>query len=422
VEVDDVVEDALVVAVGDEDDLQLPIPVLRDGAVEDLGEELASLLDGIEARGPEEDGRGVVHLERETLLEFSLGGAASDDVRGGIVAHRKSVVDGRIVVGVRRVENALGAAGGELAAHLLADLGRDEVVHALDDLAQEGGAHGVDVVGGEDAAGEQVDAVGRARLLVVPGRPHEVELLPELGGVDARVLDALQRDFLRMDVVDGEQARDAQTASGGGDEPGHPVVAVDEVGLDGGDDVVDHLALERESQLGIVLAVRAVHRVPVVEHAVLREVDARVRQLGLVALELAVDEAADVHVKHLAIVRQRDVDVRALLEERAHERSRHVRHAAGLGGHAVGHVAHAGGQVGDLRRDDEYPRRFAGFRALALQCHGLPPFAASMGIAADPCAHEARPPSGAPSCRARPRSCIRASCCEAARRAGRPAR
>ena len=116
VEVDDVVEDALVVAVGDEDDLQLPIPVLRDGAVEDLGEELASLLDGIEARGPEEDGRGVVHLERETLLEFSLGGAASDDVRGGIVAHRKSVVDGRIVVGVRRVENAQQPA--RTAAHL----------------------------------------------------------------------------------------------------------------------------------------------------------------------------------------------------------------------------------------------------------------------------------------------------------------
>ena len=53
---------------------------------------------------------------------------------------------------------------------------------------------------------------------------------------------------------------------------------------------------------------------------------------------------------------ERDVDVRALLEERAHERGRDVRHAAGLGGHAVGHVAHAGRQVGDFGRDDEDAR------------------------------------------------------------------
>ena len=39
---------------------------------EDLGEELAALLDGIEAGGPEEEGRPILLNQPQTLLQFAL--------------------------------------------------------------------------------------------------------------------------------------------------------------------------------------------------------------------------------------------------------------------------------------------------------------------------------------------------------------
>ena len=139
----------------------------------------------------------------------------------------------------------------------------------------------------------------------------------------------------------------------GRNEARHPVVAVHEVGADDRNDVVDHLALERQRDAGVHLVVAGVDAVAVVEEAVVRQVDAGLGEDGLVDEQLALDEVPHVHVEHLAVVGQRDVHVRPELEERGDERGGDVRETAGLGGHAVGHVAHSGRKVGDLRRDDE---------------------------------------------------------------------
>ena len=68
---DDVGEVALVVAVGDDDELEAVGPVIGDGAVEDFCEELRAFLDWVETAGPEEE-RGVRgEVEAETLLGSS---------------------------------------------------------------------------------------------------------------------------------------------------------------------------------------------------------------------------------------------------------------------------------------------------------------------------------------------------------------
>ena len=54
---DDFVEPLLVRTVGDDHDLQVAVPVVRDELVEDVGEQLRAFLHRIEARGPEEDRR-----------------------------------------------------------------------------------------------------------------------------------------------------------------------------------------------------------------------------------------------------------------------------------------------------------------------------------------------------------------------------
>jgi hypothetical protein len=69
-------------------------------------------------------------------------------------------------------------------------------------------------------------------------------MVPEIGRIDAAVFDMGQGGFDRMDVVNGKQAGNAHLPGHGRDEPRHPVIAVDQVGLHPGNDIVDHLPLE----------------------------------------------------------------------------------------------------------------------------------------------------------------------------------
>jgi hypothetical protein len=74
-------------------------------------------------------------------------------------------------------------------------------------------------------------------------------MLPEIGRIDAAVFDMGQGRFHRVDVVDGKQAGNAHLPGHGRDQAGHPVVAVDQVRLHPGNDVVDHLPLKGQGKL-----------------------------------------------------------------------------------------------------------------------------------------------------------------------------
>jgi hypothetical protein len=148
---DDVGEVALVVAVGDDDELETVGPVIGDGAVEDFCEELRAFLDWVETAGPEEEGGVRVYVEAETFLESGFGGAFAFGERVGVVFEREADVLGWGVASVRGVEDADGATCGAFVPDFLTDGWRDEVVLTVCDLVEEGRADGIDVVGGEDA-------------------------------------------------------------------------------------------------------------------------------------------------------------------------------------------------------------------------------------------------------------------------------
>ena len=112
-----------------------------------------------------------------------------------------------------------------------------------------------------------------------------------------------------MDVVKGEEAGDAEGAGFGGDESGHPVVTVDEIGFYGGDDVVDDLALKGEGDFEICGVGVGVDAVLVVKDAVFGEVNAVFREFAFVDEEFVVDESANIYVEHFTVVGECDVDV-----------------------------------------------------------------------------------------------------------------
>ena len=351
----DIPERLLVGAVGDDGELRALVVILVEEAIRDVREELRTLLDGIEAAGPEEERRVGVFFEAEGVLERELVLALHFAMVLGAVLERDLVVRGRVVGRIGGVQNAGGAACVELAAHFVADRIRHERMPAVHDLLQERGRDGVDEVRGEHAGRLEVDLVVVAALFVGIRRIGIVQVHPELRRIDARVLDLRESEFLRMDVMDGKQRRDALAAAGGGDEARHPVVAVDEVRLDVGDDVVYDFALESERKLDVAVAAR-IHCVAIVEAAVLGEVDVLVREVALVFAQFRRDELGGLDVEHAAVVRQRDVDIRAEFVERLHERCGYIRHAARLRGHLAGEVAHAFGQIRNLRRDNQNAR------------------------------------------------------------------
>ena len=226
---------------------------------------------------------------------------------------------------------------------------------AIDDFAQKRRRDRIDEMSGEAAGRLHVYRIAPARFFVALRRIGIVEPVPELRRVDAHVLDPVEREFLRVDVVDGEKARYSETARRRRHQPGHPVVAVDQVGLHARNAVVYYLPLEGESELYVSVAA-VVNSVPVVEAAVLGEMDAFVGQMALVLSQLVGNELRRLFVEHAPVVRQRHMDVRAEFVERGNERSGDVGHAAGLGRHLAREVAHAVRQIGNLRGDYQNSR------------------------------------------------------------------
>ena len=108
------------------------------------------------------------------------------------------------------------------------------------------------MIGGEDPAGEEVDGFGLADCLVALGIFAEIEVLPELRGVDPAIFDVRKGESLSVDIVNSEEAGDLVAARHRRDEAGHPVIAVDQVRFHLADDVVDDFPLKGERDEVIV--------------------------------------------------------------------------------------------------------------------------------------------------------------------------
>ena len=117
---------------------------------------------------------------------------------------------------------------------------------AVHHFPQEGGADGGDKVSIGDGGGQKVDPVVVVGLFEGVGIVFVVKGFPKLGGINPPALDFGKGGTLAVDVMDGEEGFDSEASAGGGNESGHPVIAVDDVRFNDGDDMVDDLALEGE--------------------------------------------------------------------------------------------------------------------------------------------------------------------------------
>lgn len=177
-------------------------------------------------------------------------------------------------------------------------------------------------------------------------------MLPEICGVDATVLDVGEGEFLGVNVVERKERGDAVAAGDGGDESGHPVVAVDQVWSDLGDGVIDDFPLEGE---GEEMVLRGIDAGAVVEDAILGEVNALFRQGAADFFVFEFEDVFRVEVEHAPVVWQGHMDVGTLIVESLDEGGGDIGEAAGFGAHALGQVSHAVGEIGDFGSDDEDP-------------------------------------------------------------------
>ena len=159
----------------------------------------------------------------------------------------------------------------------------------------------------------------RAGVVVVGRRTGEIQIHPELGGIDPRFLDARQRYLAGVDVMHGEQALDAAAPGHCRNQGGHPVVTMNQVRHHARHDVVDQLALEHQRDPHRLVGVIAVNLVAIIKNPVLRQVDVRFRQDFVVFPQLFLVQAENVPMEHPPVVRHRHVDVRTELEEGGNE-------------------------------------------------------------------------------------------------------
>ena len=195
---------------------------------------------------------------------------------------------------------------------------------ALHDFPEEARADRIDKVGGEDPGGEEIDQHIRAGVEVVAGVLREIEVHPELCGIDARFLHLLKHHLAGVDVVDSEKALDAAALRHRGDQRGHPVVAVDQVGPSLGHNVVDHLALEHHRDAHRLLGLVAVNALAIVKDTVFCEVDVILGKHFVILLQFLLVEIEHVALEELAVVWHRDVNVRAKIKKGGDQRGRDI--------------------------------------------------------------------------------------------------
>ena len=81
-----------------------------------------------------------------------------------------------------------------------------------------------------------------------------------------------------MDVVDGKQTRSAQPSGHGRNQSGHPIIAVNKVGLNSGKDIVDDFPLKAERYLSVIWSTPVRYIVQVEKTSIFGKVDPGLRQ------------------------------------------------------------------------------------------------------------------------------------------------
>ena len=131
-----------------------------------------------------------------------------------------------------------------------------------------------------------------------------------------------------MNVMDGEESGNAELLGFSRDQPGHPVVAVDDVRLHAGDDVVDQIPLEGQRRHEEIFLAGLVNPASSVEFTVFRKVNPVThRDPGAFAGVGGLITA----LKEIPVMGNRKMDVFFGRTQAMNEQSRDIGETSGLG-------------------------------------------------------------------------------------------
>ena len=235
----------------------------------------------------------------------------------------------------------------------MAEVRRDGRVMTHCHFIEERRADHIDVICGHDATCEQVDGIGPIGLVKTLRVVAEVEFIPEVASGDAGVFQLGQSGCLGVDVVNGEKGGDAELFGFGGNQPGHPVVTMNDVRFNPGDDVVDEISLEGESRHEEVFLAGLVNTTAAIEFTILGEVNAVANRDAGAFSGVGGFFAT---LEKTAVMRDSEVNVLFGRAESVDEESRDIGEASSLGAQPFGIVGKLLGDVGYFRGNEENAR------------------------------------------------------------------
>ena len=152
-------------------------------------------------------------------------------------------------------------------------------------------------MGRKNAAGQKIHRIRFPGFFIVNGHAIIIKMLPERRGIDAPVFNLRQRGFHGMNIVNGKQAGDAHSSGHGRNQTGHPVVAMNQIGLNPGNDVVDDFPLKCQGDFDIFQPVIRIDPVLVKKGPVFGQMNPVVGHLVPDGLELLGQERRHLSVK-----------------------------------------------------------------------------------------------------------------------------
>ena len=186
---DDILKVAFEGAIADDNELEVIALIVGHDLMEDVGEELAALLNRVEPGGPEEEGGFVIDVEAEFFLEDDFVQGLTFVVCGGVKILSNSRIGVRVEGGVGRVENPGSVSSFNLGVEIPFHGFRKVAVSAVHHFPQEGGADGGDKVSIGDGGGQKVDPVVVVGLFEGVRIVFVVKGFPKLGGINPPALD-----------------------------------------------------------------------------------------------------------------------------------------------------------------------------------------------------------------------------------------
>jgi hypothetical protein len=115
---------------------------------------------------------------------------------------------------------------------------------------------------------------------------------------------------------------------------------MDKIRPHAGNNVVDDFPLKGKGDLHVFALVIGVDPIHVEKRPVLRQVDPIIRHYPSDGVDVLFNDRGQLMIEHGAVIRQGDVNIGALVEQRFDQSGGYISHSAGLGLQVISNITH----------------------------------------------------------------------------------